>query len=344
MGGRVRVHGRRRVPRQREPQGQQGLGDRQAQEADRGFGARERAPQRFPGLLESRPCVRFRFPKEHRGEFGPIKKACEALRVSKSGYYEYPGRRKSNAQIEREALEQFAKEGFERHKGRYGYRRINRELRREGIFVSEKRVLKAMGRLGLQAKGATRKHRKARVVEKGDPRINLVNRVFDVDARNRLWVGDITYIPTSEGWLYLAAVIDAWHRKVVGWAMSDRITEKLAMDALNQAVGRENPPSDYSLVFHDDQGVQYTSRAFQRCLESHGIAQSMSRPGNPWDNAVAESFFKTLKRELVKEKGYATRDDAKQEEFKYIELYYNTRRMHSSLGYRAPSDLERVIA
>lgn len=201
-----------------------------------------------------------------------------------------------------------------------------------------------MGRLGLQAKGATRKHRKARVVEKGDPRINLVNRVFDVDARNRLWVGDITYIPTSEEWLYLAAVIDAWHRKVVGWAMSDRITEKLAMDALNQAVGRENPPSDYSLVFHDDQGVQYTSRAFQRCLESHGIAQSMSRPGNPWDNAVAESFFKTLKRELVKEKGYATRDDAKQEVFKYIELYYNTRRMHSSLGYRAPSDLERVIA
>lgn len=116
------------------------------------------------------------------------------------------------------------------------------------------------------------------------------------------------------------------------------------MDAPSQAVGRENPPDGYFLVFHDDQGAQCTSRAFQRCLESHGIAQSISRPGNPWDNAVAESFFKTLKRELVKEKSCATRDDAKQEAFKCIELCCNARRMHSSLGYRAPSVLERVIA
>lgn len=285
--------------------------------------------------------MRYRFLKEHRGEFGPIRKACETLKVSRSGYYEFLGRRKSNAQIEREALEQFVEEAFERHKGRYGYRRINRELRRNGIVVSEKRVLDAMRRIGIQAKGVTRRHRRSRPVEKGDPRINLVNRVFSVDARNRLWVGDITYIPTSEGWLYLAAVVDAWHRKVVGWSMSDRITEKLAIDALEQAVGRECPPDDYSLVFHDDQGVQYTSRAFQRCLESHGIAQSVSRPGNPWDNALAESFFKTLKRELVKGKAYETRECAMQEVFKYIELYYNTRRIHSSLGYRAPCDLER---
>lgn len=169
--------------------------------------------------------------------------------------------------------------------------------------------------------------------------------MFEVDGRNRLWVGDITYVCTSEGWLYLAAVIDAWHRKVVGWSMSDRITEKLAIDALEQAVGRENPPpADFSLVFHDDQGSQYTSRAFQRCLESHGIAQSMSRPGNPWDNALAESFFRTLKRELVDNRGYETREEAKQDIFKYIELYYNTRRMHSSIGYAAPCDLERDVA
>lgn len=288
--------------------------------------------------------MRYRFLKEHRGEFGPIKKACEILKVSKSGYYEYLGRRKSNAQIEREALEGFVRERFEKHKGRYGYRRINQELRHDGIVVSEKRVLHALNRLGLQAKGTTRKHRKARVVEKGDPRINLINRVFEVEARNRLWVGDITYIPTEEGWLYLAAVIDAWHRKVVGWSMSDRITEKLAIDALDQAVGRETPPDDFSLVFHDDQGVQYTSRAFQRCLESHGIAQSMSRPGNPWDNAVAESFFKTLKRELAGDRSYKTREDAKQEVFKYIELYYNTQRLHSKNGYKAPCELEREIA
>ena len=119
----------------------------------------------------------------------------------------------------------------------------------------------------------------------GDPRVNLVDRAFDVEARNKLWVGDIAYIGTDEGWLYLAAVIDAFHRKVVGWSMSERMTEKLVTDALEQAVGRESPPDDFRLVFYDDQGSQHTSRAFQRGLESFGIAQSMSRPGNPWDNA-----------------------------------------------------------
>lgn len=123
--------------------------------------------------------------------------------------------------------------------------------------------------------------------EMGDPRVNLVDGAFDVEARNRLWVDGIAYIGTGEGWLYLAAVIDAFHRKVVGWSMSGRMTEKLVTDALERAVGREGPLDDISLVFHDDQGSQHASRAFQRCLESHGIAQSMSRPGNPWDNALA---------------------------------------------------------
>ena len=288
--------------------------------------------------------MRCEFIKAHRGEFGPIRKACEILRVSRSEYYDYLNRPKSNAQIGREALEGFVVEKFELHKGRYGYRRINRELRRDGIVVSEKRVLAVMRRLGLQAKGTARKHRRAKPVEKGDPRVNLINRVFDVDARNRLWVGDITYIDTDEGWLYLAAVIDAWHRKVVGWSMSGRITEKLAIDALEQAVGREDPPDDFSLVFHDDQGSQYTSRAFQRCLESHGIAQSMSRPGNPWDNAVAESFFKTLRRELINDRRCKTGDEARREVLKHIELHYNRQRLHSKNGYMAPCDLERDAA
>lgn len=219
--------------------------------------------------------MRCEFLRAHRGEFGPIKKACEILKVSKSEYYDYIKRRKSNAQIERETLEGFVVEKFELRKNCYGYRRINRELRKDGIVVSEKRVLNVMRTLGLQAKGTTRKHRRAKAVEMGDPRVNLVDRIFEADARNHLWVGDITYIDTSEGWLYLATVIDTWHRKVVGWSMSERITEKFAVDALEQAVDREDPPADFSLVFHDDQGVQYTSRAFRRCLESHGIAQSI---------------------------------------------------------------------
>lgn len=195
--------------------------------------------------------MRFEFLKEHRGEIGPIKKACGLMKVSKSGFYEYLGRKKSDAQIEREAIEGFVVEAFERHKGRYGYRRINRELRKSGIVVSEKRVLRIMQKLGLAGKGATRKHRIQKKVEPGDPRLNLVERAFTVGERNRLWVGDITYIPTREGWLYLAAVIDAFSRKVVGWSVSERITEKVAIDAMEQAVGREGPPDDGSLVFHE---------------------------------------------------------------------------------------------
>ena len=288
--------------------------------------------------------MRCEFIKAHRGEFGPIGKACEILRVSRSEYYDHSNRPKSNAQIGREALEGFVVEKFEPRKGRYGYRRINRELRRDGIVASEKRVLAVMRRLGLQAKGTARKHRRAKPVERGDPRANPINRVFDVGARNRPWAGDITYIDTDEGWLHLAAVTDAWHRKAVGWPMSGRITEKPAIDALEQAVGGEDPPDDFSLAFHDDQGSQYASRAFQRCLESHGIAQSMSRPGNPWDNAVAESFFKTLRRELMNDRRYKTRDEARQEVFKHIELYYNRQRLHSKNGYMAPCDLERDAA
>ena len=155
--------------------------------------------------------------------------------------------------------------------------------------------------------------------------------------------GDITCIGTGEGWLCLATATDAFHREVVGWSMSGRMTEKLVTDALEQAVGREGPPDGFSLVFHDGQGSQYISRAFRRRLEPHGTAQSMSRPGNPWDNALTESFFKTLKRELVDGKGYKTREEAKQAVFKYIELYCNRQRMHSSIGYSAPCDLERDV-
>ena len=288
--------------------------------------------------------MRCEFIKAHGGEFGPIGKACEILRVSRSEYYDHLNRPKSNARIGREALEGSVVEKLEPRKGRYGHRRINRELGRDGIVVSGKRVLAVMRRLGLQAKGAARRHGRAKPVERGDPRANPINRVFDVDAGNRPWVGDITHIDTDEGWLCLAAVTDAWHRKAVGWSMSGRITERPAIDAPEQAVGREDPPDDFSLAFHDDRGSQYASRAFRRCLESHGMAQSMPRPGNPWDNAVAESFFKTLRRELINDRRCKTRDEARQEAFKHIELHYNRQRLHSKNGYMAPCDLERDAA
>lgn len=163
-------------------------------------------------------------------------------------------------------------------------------------------------------------------------------------GRNRLWAGDIACMPASEGRLCLAAAIDAFSRKVVGWSMSERITEKVAIDAIGQTVGREDPPDDGGLVFHDDQGAQHASRSFQRCPDSHGMVRSASRPGTPLGNAVAESLFETLKRELAEERGYGTRDEAEQDIFKHIELYCNRVRMHSALGYMSPVEYERQYA
>ena len=242
------------------------------------------------------------------------------MKASKSGFCEYLSRKKSNARIEREALEGFVVEAFHRHKSRYGYRRINRELRKSGIAVSEKRVLRIMQKPGLAGKGATRKRRIRKKVEPGDPRSNLVERAFSVGERNRLWVGGIACMPAREGWLYLAAAIDAFSRKVAGRSMSERITEKVAIDAIGQAVGREGPPGDGGLVFHDDQGAQHASRSFQQCLDSHGMVRSVSRPGTPLDNAVAESFFKTLKRELAEERSHGTRGEAKRDIFTEIQI------------------------
>ena len=266
------------------------------------------------------------------------------MKVSKSGFYEYLGRRRSNAQIEREALEGFAVEAFERRRGRYGYRRIDRELRKSGISVSEKRALRTMRKHGPAGRGATRKHRIQEKVGPGDPRLNLVERAFAVGGRNRLWAGGIACMPAREGRLYLAAATGAFSRKVAGRSMSERITGKVAIDAIEQAVGREGPPDDGSLVFHDNQGARHASRSFQRCLDSHGIVQSVSRPGTPLDNAVAESFFKTLKRELAEGRSYGTRDEAKQGIFKCIELYCNRVRMHPALGYMSPVEYERQYA
>lgn len=266
------------------------------------------------------------------------------MKVSKSGFYGHLGRKKSNARIERGAPEGFAVEAFERRRGRYGYRRIDRELRKSGIAVSEKRALRTMQKLGLAGKGATRKHRIQKKVEPGDPRLNLVERAFAVGERNRLWAGDIAYMPAREGRLYLAAATGAFSRKVVGWSMSERITGKVVIDAIGRAVGGEGPPDDGSLVFHDDQGARHASRSFRRCLDSHGIVQSASRPGTPLDSAVAESFLKTLKRESAEERGYGTRNEAKQGVFKYIELYCNRARMHPALDCMSPVEYERQYA
>lgn len=192
--------------------------------------------------------MRFEFLEEHRGEIGPIKKACGLMKVSKSGFYEYLSRNKSNVQIERGALEGFVAEAFERHKGRCGCRCIDRELRKSGIAASEDRVPRIMRKPGLAGRGATRKRRIQKKAEPGDPRLNLVECAFAVGGRNGLRAGGIACMPAREGRLYLAAVTGAFSRKFVGWSMSERIAEKAAIDAIGRAVGREGPPEDGGLV------------------------------------------------------------------------------------------------
>lgn len=243
--------------------------------------------------------MRFELLEEHRGEIGPIKNACGPMEASRSGFYEHLGRKKSNAQIERGALEGFAAEAFERRKGRCGHRRIDRELRKSGIAVSEKRVPRIMRKPGLAGRGATRKRRIQKKAEPGGPWLNLAERAFAAGGRDGLRAGGIACMPAREGRPYLAAATGAFSRKVVGWSMSGRIAEKAAIDAIGRAVGREGPPDDGGLVSHGGQGARYASRSLRRCLGSHGTAQSASRPSTQPDNAAAEPFFKTPKRGSV---------------------------------------------
>ena len=283
--------------------------------------------------------MRFEFVRT--GEHGmSVKRACGALGVSRGGYYAFLNRPKSSRQIAREALEPFVEDIFYASNRRYGSRRIVVELRKIGIVANGKTVQRMMARKGLVSCRGPRKHgRGGKASDKG---ANALNRELSVQKRNGVWCGDITYIPTREGWLYLATYLDLFSRKIVGWQVSPRINENLVIDALDNAVNRENP--EEGLMGHTDRGSQYTSTRFCRELESRGFVQSFSRKGCPYDNAVMESFFKTLKRELPLDRKYDTRIEARQEIFKFIELYYNTRRPHSSLGNLSPVEYERQCA
>lgn len=247
-------------------------------------------------------------------------------------------RKKSNRAIENEALTEMIEEIFHNRKGRYGARRIQLVLERQGVKINQKRVSKLMSAHGLVAKGTRKTYRKAPKGTLYEEKENILNRVFTTDARNKVWVGDITYIPTKHGFLYLAVFIDIFSRKVTGWAMDTRIRDTLVLSALNQAIGREHP--DPGLIIHTDRGSQYTSQRFQALLTRYNFVQSMSRKGNPYDNAIMESFYRTLKRELVQDAHYENPEQARQDIFRYIELYYNTERIHSALGWLSPIQFE----
>jgi len=264
------------------------------------------------------------------------------MEVSHSGFYEWLGRSPSCWQRENLRLTGRIRESFEASDRTYGSPRVWRDLHEWGEACSENRVARLMQAAGLQAR---RKRRRSPTDTGVRPEhsiaANMLERQFEADAPNRKWVADFTYLWTAEGWLFVAAVLDLYSRRIVGWSMSGSMTAQLVSDALLMALWRRGKPDE--LLHHSDQGSQYTSEDFQRLLRDHGIVCSMSRRGDCWDNAAMESFFSSLKTERTSRKHYATRDEARADVFDYVERFYNPRRRHSTLGYLSPVQFEQRL-
>ena len=282
--------------------------------------------------------MRYRFIEDHRRRW-PVALQCEILRVSRSGYYGWRRRAPSASRRRREALAAEIRQVHAESRAVYGAPRVHAELAARGRVCDRKTVAKLMKQQGIRSR--SRKRFRPRTTDSNHRRPvapNVLDREFRPESANRSWAADITYVPTAEGWLYLAAVLDLYSRKVVGWSMSSAIDSRLVVDALEMAVARQRPAA--GLLVHSDRGVQYASEHYQRTLARHGLVCSMSRLGNCWDNAPMESFFATLKTELVHHERYATRDQARQSVFEYLEVFYNRVRRHSALGYVSPNDFE----
>lgn len=278
--------------------------------------------------------------KELAGEFA-LTDLCEALQVSRSGYYAWlqaePGpraRANTTLVIEIENL-------FEHHRENYGSPRITAALRQQGVVCNHKRVERLMREEGLRAR-VPKRFRVATTDSDHDQPI-APNRLPEkkITGPNQAWGVDITYVPTEEGWLYLAGVLDLHSRKIVGWAMADHLETSLPLSALHMALGQRRPGA--GLLHHSDRGVQYASGDYRQVLQSFGLEASMSRKGNCYDNATMESFWGTLKNELVYRLKYRTREEARRSLFAWIETYYNRVRLHSSLGYKSPVDFENQL-
>jgi len=267
---------------------------------------------------------------------------CDVLDVSRNGFYAWRNRPTSErSKRHQELLAEMKTVHADRDMKCYGSPRMHKELAARGKACSENMVAKLMSDHGLRAasapkfKATTDSNHSHRVAQ------NTLNREFEQDSPDRVWLADITYIWTREGWLYLACVLDTYSRKVVGWSMGERITQQLVIDALQMALGRRRD-REGELLHHSDRGSQYASGAFQELLREENISCSMSRKGNCWDNAMMESFFATLKKERVHREDYATRSEARASVFDYIERFYNRVRRHSALGYLSPEQFEQA--
>ena len=276
---------------------------------------------------------RYRFIHAERANY-PITLLCRVLDVARSAYYAWARRGVSARARADEAMAAHIAAAYARSRRTYGAPRVHAALRAQGVRCARKRVARLMRAAGLV--GCLRRRRTRTTIAEPThiPAPNLVARDFAAAGPNRLWLGDITYLPTREGWLYLAVLLDAHSRRVVGWAMADHLRTELALDALTMALGARRPSP--GLVHHTDRGCQYTAAAYRACLAAHDIACSMSRAGECLDNAMAESFFATLKAEIADAGTWPTRAAARTAIFAWLEVWYNRQRRHSALAYRTP--------
>ena len=279
----------------------------------------------------------FGFIAKHRGIW-PVAWMCEALGVSRSGFFAWLSRGPSARTRSDEMLGRAIRESFLLSDRTYGARRVWRDMLAEGFSCGLHRIERLMRAQALRARPRRRRLPLDTGARDAAPAPNRLDRQFDALAPNQKWAADFTYIWTAEGWLYVAVVLDLFSRRVVGWSMSSRMTSQFVTDALMMALWRRGRPKE--LLHHSDQGSQYTSDQFQRLLADYGIACSMSRSGNCWDNAAMESFFSSLKTERITRKTYRSRDEARADVFDYVERFYNPRRRHSTLGYLSPVAFE----
>ena len=276
---------------------------------------------------------RYRFIHEEKAAYA-VTLLCRVLRVARSAYYAWARRGVSARARADAALATQIAAVHERSRRTYGAPRVHAELRAGGVRCARKRVARLMRAAGLVGCHRRKRVRTTLADPAQVPAPNLVARDFSAAGPNRLWLGDITYLPTGEGWLYLAVLLDAHSRRVVGWAMADHLRTELPLDALLMALGARRPPP--GLVHHTDRGGQYTSSAYQEALAARRLVCSMSRSGDCLDNAMAESFFSTLKAELLRTRPWPTRAAARTAVFEWLEIWYNRQRRHSALGYRSP--------
>lgn len=283
--------------------------------------------------------MKYAWIKKHNKEF-PIAVTCKVLQVSTSGYYGHLIHKPCAQQQRRQNIAQAAARSYFESRRIYGYRKVHQDLLKANIVCCKETVRRIMRGIGLYS----RVRRKFVLTTDSDHSMavaeNLLDRNFTALAPNQKWVGDITYIPACQGWLYLAAVMDLYSRRIVGWAISNNIDSALVISATNIALSQRRPKAN--LLHHSDRGSQYASELFQNVLDDNRIICSMSRKGNCWDNACMESFFGSLKTEWVGDKKYESCEEAKNDIFNYIELFYNRKRRHAALGYLSPAAYEKL--